>query len=316
MKKVLITVALIFGYSTISFAQQCGYSEIEGTEYRVADKFAKYVTNDFDAYPDRESYKQGTLEDYRSLINNPFKVTNRNSLTQSSPSYKTYLKEHRFRDIVVDGKAYYTDAYYNIEVTTSDCQKFYFDPSYKGLDSLQYKFVRTDGQVITTKNYFEFLGDNVTKLDIKTTSEYDRFEKKHLVKTDYFTQYLIRGYFDKSKNKFDSIQVYLDTTAFTKVMGSDRDRSWSNIRIAKDTDANSHEVTQITHDADCSAKNKDIFGCILRETIGVDVSEQFLRKHKDGFDLKLIGDHSSEKEISGDVVKSFLKEADKLKSSK
>lgn len=316
MRKVLVTLALIFGYSTISFAQQCNYSEIEGTEYRVASKFAKYVKNDFDAYPDRESHKQGTLEDYVSLISNPFKVTNTNSLTYSSASYKSYLSDHRFRDVVVDGKAYYTDAYYNIEVTTSDCQKFYFDPSFKELKSLQYDFVRTDGQPITTKNYFDFLGDNVTKLDIKTTSEYDRFEKKSLVKTDYFKQYLIRGYFDKNKNKFESIQVYLDTTAFTRVMGSDKDRSWNNIRLAKDTDANSHEVVQISHDADCSSKNRDLFGCTLKETIGVDVSEQFLRKHQDGFDLKLVGDHSFEKEISGDVVKSFLKEADKLKSSK
>lgn len=316
MKKILVILALIFGHSTVSFAQQCNYPEIEGTEYRVPSKFAKYVKNDFLAYPDRFLLDQGTLEDYTSLISNPFKVTKTNSVTHSSADYKGYLSKHRFKDVVLDGKAYHTDSYYNIEVTTSDCQKFYFDPSYKDLEKLQYDFVRTDGQPITIKNYFDFLGNSVAKLDIKTTSEYDRFEKKSLVETEYFKQYLIRGYFDKSNNKINPIQIYLDTVAFSKLEGSDKTRSWNNIRLAKDTDANSHEVTQISYNSDCKPERISTYGCVLDETIGINVSEQFLRKHKDGFELKLIGDHSFEKEISGDVVRSFLKEVDKLKKSK
>lgn len=315
MKKLFLALFVILSCSSIAFADQCNYSNINGIEYKVSDKYAQYVKNDFHAYPDKDWYEQGTLGDYRSLVNNPFKVTSTDSVTYSSAHNKTFLSKHRFKDVSMDRKAYSTDSYYNIEVTTSDCQKFYFDPGFKDLKGLQYKFVRVDGKPITSKNYFDFLGDSVKRLDIKTTSEYDRFEKKFLVKTDYFKQYLIRGYFDQSKKKFDAIQIYLNTTAFTKEIGSNRERSWNNIRIAKDTDANSHEVIQISHNVNCPPKDRDTFGCTLKETIGIDVSEQFLRKHREGFELKMMGDHSFEREISADVVKSFLKEVDRLKKS-
>lgn len=311
MKKTLLGFLLIFGCSSLAFADECYYSDIDGIEYRVSDKNARYVTNDFQAFPDEAGYKQNDLSDYVSLINLPFKVTRTDAVTLDSLMYESFSSKHRFGDVIVDNKAYYTDASYNIEVTTSDCKKFYYSPSRKNLKSLQYDFIRKDGKSITSKDYFEFLGKTVIKADIKTTSEYDKFEKKTLLQTDYFDQHLIRGLFSQDKKKFSSIQIYLDSTVLTKAL--EEERSWNNIRLAKDTDANSHEVIQISNKADCADK---MWGCTLHETIGIEVSEQFLRKYKDGFELKMIGDNTFIKEINGDVVQSFLNETDRLKSSK
>lgn len=313
MKKKLFAMLLMTGLSTLALAEDCNYGGIDGIEYKVLDSHARYIKNDFAAFPQQESYKQGELSDYASLINNNFKVTSTNYVTKASTYYEPINRPYRFKDAVVGGKAYLIDSFYNIEVTTSDCQKFYFDPGYHDLERLKTKIKRSDNAEITEKNYFEFMGDSIKKTSIKTTSEYDKFEKKTLVKTDYFKQYLIRGNFDQNKNKFSGIQIYLDTIAYTKGVDG-RDRSWNNISVAKDTDGNSHDVIRIAHNVDCSGSRT--FGCTLKETLGIDVSEQFLRKHRNGFELKLVGTHSFVTEIHADVIQSFLKEADRLKNSK
>lgn len=314
MKRTFWAFLVISSFSSIAFADECYYSDTEGVEYRVSDGKAKYIRNDFQAFPDIDGFdtKQRDLSSYDSLIKMPFKVTKTDARTADSLKYLGFLSKHRFGDVVVDNKAYITDAYYNIQITTSDCKKFYYDPSRKSLKSLQYDFIRTDGKTITSKNYFDFLGKAVREAEIKTTSEYDKFEKKTLLKTDYFDRYLIRGMFDQTNKKSSFIQIYLDTTVLTKALAEER--SWNNISVAKDTDGNSHQVVQISRKPDCS--DTKLFGCTLHETIGIDVSEQFLRKHKDGFELKMIGSNTFVKEINGDVVKSFLDEIDRLKNSK
>lgn len=309
MKRIFLAILIASSFSSIAFADECYYSDTEGVEYKVSDKNARYITQDFQAFPDKDAYDQRDLSYYDSLINNSFKVTKTDATTLDSVKYAGFLSKYRLGDVVIDNKAYITDAFYNIQITTSDCKKFYYSPSRKDLKSLQYDFIRTDGQTITSKNYFDFLGSAVKKADIKTTSEYDKFEKKTLVKTDYFDRYLIRGMFDKTNKKYSVIQIYLDTTVLTKALAEER--SWNNIGIAKDTDSNSHQVVQISRKPDCS--DTTLFGCTLYETIGIDVSEQFLRKHKDGFELKMIGSNTFVKEINGDVVQSFLRETDKLK---
>lgn len=314
MMRILLGLLLILDSSSIAFADECYYSDTPGVEYNVSDKGARYITQNFQAFPDLDKFdpKQRDLKSYDSLVNLPFKVTKTNATTLDSMKYAGFLSKYRLGDVVVDNKAYITDAFYNIQVTTADCKRFYYDPSRKKLESLQYDFIRTDGKTITSKNYFDFLGKAVTKANIKTSSEYDKFEKKTLLKSDYFDRYLLRGMFDQTNKKSSVIRIYLDTTVLTKALAEER--SWNNINIAKDTDGNSHQVVQISRKPDCSVTK--LWGCTLYETIGIDVSEQFLRKHKDGFELKMIGSNTFVKEINGDVVKSFLEEIDRLRSIK
>lgn len=314
MKKIVLSLFLLGSVSSTAIANVCDYSSIEGIEYKVKDRYAKYVKNDFKAFPDKEWISQGALEDYLPLIKNPFKVTDTLAVTRASESYRTFLSDFRFKDIVVDGHAYYTDAYFNVEVTTSNCEKFYFDASGIDLDSFKYKFDRNDNKPITVKNYFDFLGGVLEPSEIEAKSKYDEFEGKTIVKTDYFDNYLIRGYYDSSKKKYDFIQVYIDLTSFTKSPNSTEERTFNFIRLAKDTDTKSHNVIQISHDVECTPNS--ILGCSLKEAIAVDVDENFLRKHKNGFRLKLIGNYSVEEEIIGDVVKAFLDETDQLRRSK
>ena len=52
----------------------------------------------------------------------------------------------------------------------------------------------------------------------------------------------------------------------------------------------------------------------MKETIGVDLSEQFLKKHKNGFEMKLSGKKTLVLAVSGDVVNAFLTELNKAKT--
>lgn len=312
MKKILLALS-VTAIATPALADECSYNDIQGTEYRISDKYANYVTNNFQVYPDVEDYKQGDKSLYVSLVTHPFKVTNTKVVTKESSRYDEPMFEgYRYSDVNLDGKAYFIDRHYNIEVTTSDCHKFYFDPAYLDFKDFEYDFVRTDGASLTKQNYMKFLENALKKSDIQAKSEYDKFEKSYKVKTDYFDQYLIRGNFNEKTKKYDFVQLYLDTVQHVKPS----EGSINMYQVAKDTDGNSHKVLTIDSSVDCSSSFASTVGCTVKQPLGIDLTEDFLRKHKDGFELKLLATKPFVQEVSGDVVKAFLAETDILRNKK
>ena len=71
-------------------------------------------------------------------------------------------------------------------------------------------------------------------------------------------------------------------------------------------------MVKISTDTDCSYS--DMLGCKLTETIGVTVSEEFLNKNRDGFELKVFGTKEKIVKVSSHMVESFLSGLNKAKT--
>jgi hypothetical protein len=299
MKSKFLLTVLFSTLTSLAYAEdKCGYSQLAGTEYQITDDFKKYITNSFDAFPNRQDYQQGSINDYQSINNNNFKILNTSVRTVPSQGYLT--SNYRYSELNLDGAAYILDKSFNTEVLTSDCKKFYMDSS--SFKTIQYAIKRADLQPITKKDYFDLIGSAIEKKTIGASSQYDKFEKQVEIKTDYFDRYLIRGYYNPTTKKLNFAQIYATLTFMD---------DWGSISSAKDTDAQPHRVTKIDSNADCKSK---ILGCFMKETVGIDVSEQFLRKHKNGFEIKLSGKKSTILSVSGDVVTAFLNELNRVKT--
>lgn len=306
-KKISIFIALL-SLSPISFADECNYNSIQGVEYELSDLSKKYVTNDFQFNPTLEDYEQSDESEYRSLIYNPFKVTRTDVITKDSDKLRGFLNKYRYEDINIDYKAYRRDKLYNVEVTTKDCKKFYYSPSLSRFSDFKSDFKRYDGTPITIQNYYDFFKGSINKIQIETSQQYDKFEKKIKVKTDFFDRYLIRGNFNILKNKYDFIQLYLQTSKSTKL---NKSPYFDFNTKALDTDGNSHDITEISSEID-ECKN-DFLGCVIYRDMAIDLSENFLRNHQNGFELKIMDIDPYVISVSNDVVQSFLNTTNKLR---
>lgn len=303
MKKIAI-IGLALLAPIAAYADTCGYEDLSGTEYRITDKNKEYVFNDFVVNPNRDKFGIGQRSDrnYKSLRNNAFKVLSTDYVTIDSTAYKNKPTSKRYREIVIDGKAYTQDRYFNIELITSDCVKYYHAPN--GIkEHFDYKFQKTDGTANTIQDFSTFLGKSIQGAQVKATSKYDAFDKLYEVKTDFFKDQMIRGYLDSEKKDAAKIQVYMSLVFLDK---------WGFVDTAKDRNGVSHEVTTIDKNVDCSGKRLGL-GCMLTETVGVTVDEDFLRKNTSGFELKLSGKQSKVVFVSGELVMAFLKELDDLR---
>lgn len=309
MKNIALSLFLLCGFVSTAFGSTCNYSSIDGLEYRVKQDYTKIATINFKRIASQKGIHQQSTNEHLSLVENPFKVTGV-IMSDIGDLYKTRLSDLRFEDVAVDGRAYRIDNAYNLEVTTSDCEKY----RYTGISAaypefFKRQFYRNDDKPITTDNFLEFFKGVVNPYNIKAESKYDAFERKTSIYTDFFDKYRIRAQYDSSKKKYDFIEIYMYLTSSVEQLGEKR--TWNSIRLAKDTDGNTYDVVQLSSDMECNPFN--MFGCTMKERIAVQVNEEFLRKHKDGFRLKLVGNYPFEQEIVGDVVKAFLDETDKLK---
>lgn len=307
--KYLSIVFVMLGLSSTAFANECNYESIGGVEYEINNWKKPYVTNDFQYDTTLDDYKQSDKSKYESLIQNPFKVSKTDVITKTSEDYKGFLSDNRYTDVNFDDKAYKMDGLYNIEVTTKDCKKFYYSPRYKSFKEFESDFKRTDNLLITPTDYTDFFKSSLVKIDIQTSKEYDKFEKKVKVRTDKFKDYLIRGNFDTTKNKYDFIQLYFTFKNIPKIYKS---AYGTYIRTALDTDGNAHDVVMISSEVDdCKS---EFLGCIITNDIGIDLTESFLRKHSDGFELKVMDSKPFVISVSKDLVRSFLNATNELKS--
>lgn len=301
MKHLVFLSLTIATTSVYANTEQCEYDSLKSPSYVINESSKKYVRNNFIVTPSEEQFSQTnrSLDNYDSLANNPFKVIRTDVVTKDGEKYLGFLSKYRFRDVKVGGKPYKTDKYYNVEVVTSDCQKFYYTSDDFGM--FTHTFSKADGSTINESDYLKFMGDTVVPADISATSTFDKFEQEYKITTDFFDDYMIRGYYNPKTKKLNTGQVYLHLRFYG---------DWGFITVAKDENGQSHEVTKIDSDVDCSS---DSLGCIMHEEVGVSVTEYFLRKNKNGFDFKLAGKQTKVVSISGEMVRAFLSEIDRLK---
>ena len=303
MKKLAI-IALTLLAPIAAYANECNYNTLSGTEYRITDKIKPYVLLDFMVNPDKDKFGSGQRNErkYQSLKDNAFKVLRTDYVTAESSAYANRRASTRYKEVVNDGKAYTLDKYLNIELLTSDCVKYYHIPN--GIkESFDSNFQKTDGSANTTQDFITFLGKSLQPAKIKSSTKYDDFDKQYEIKTDFFKDQMIRGYLDSKKENLSAVQVYMKVSFLDK---------WGFIETAKDKSGATHQVTTIDKEADCSGKSLGL-GCMLNETLGVTMNEDFLRKNTNGFELKLSGKQSKVVFVSGELVTAFLNELDSLK---
>ena len=123
----------------------------------------------------------------------------------------------------------------------------------------------SDNSELNEKDLLTIIGEKpLTKLEFESDIVYDKFTKVNAVTTPYLNNMAIRGNFSNKEVKF--IQLY--TNLYFK-------NKWGFIKNAVDTNGSYHDVTKISTDTSCSNS-----GCTLTETIGIDLSLDFLKKNQ------------------------------------
>ena len=297
MKKLLIVGVLGFGVIASSYANTCDYDQIKSNEYQLTDLSKKYVTNSFFIDPDKDMLASVHRNEkgYKTLKDNNFKVFETGVVTKYHDRFiRTGLKNYT-DDLVIDGKAYTLNKSLSTKLITSNCEIYYLNLD-RPIDEkfIGFTFLKTDNSPADPGSLQEILGKAIQPKDTSATVTFDRFEKIVNIKTKEFNNMLLRGIYNPSSKKTSLVQLYLDATFIG---------NWGGIKLAYDTSGSTHEVVLINHDADCSNR---YMGCKLKETLGVTLSEDFLRKNQNGFELKLKGKQDKIIMVSSDLVGSFL----------
>ncbi|HBU89369.1 MAG TPA: hypothetical protein DEF26_17320 [Acinetobacter sp.] len=301
MKKIIL-LGIVFGWGlTTAHANECGYADIKASEFSLTDMSKQYVLNSFFVDPDKDIFAgvQRNLKNYESLKNNKFKVIETGMLTNANGNRRLPI---RYSEFLINNKSYVQDRALVSKLLTSDCKTYYLGGGMSlRPESAQFMFLKADGSKADEGSYIELVGSALKQKDTSASVVFDRFEKIVNIKTKDFNNMLLRGTYNPTTKKLITTQLYLNTSFIGK---------WGNIQIAYDTDGNTHEVVKIDRDADCSNRYMD---CKLSEIIGVSLSEPFLRKNKNGFELKLKGQQDRIIKVPSDIVVSFLDGLDAAK---
>lgn len=307
MKKLILACALGLSLSANTQAEytgyDCQYDAINGQEYIISDASKRYVTNNFYKYADRKDYQQERSNDrvYDSLRQYPFKIVETGLVTKSTEGYGGFLGEFRYTDFTHNGEAYTVDKLYNTEVITSDCQTFYYQ-SGDTLTSFTYATRRIDGSDVTMSDFKNFLGEALVKKQVDASTVYDKFERAYNIRTEKFDDYFIDGWYGRDSKKLTSVKI------FTQISNERAGYRYT----AKDTNGNTHKVEVLQVDLNYL----EVAGLFLhKEMIAIDVNEEFLKKNRAGFDLKVSDGLANNRiiKISGDVVQAFLDELQAVK---
>lgn len=277
-------------------AKSCAFDEIPGKPYLIAPDFQNYVTNSFFYDPEREKVRQLDKGNYSSLISQQLKIIETGVITNEDiKSRQPYLSKYRYSEDEIQGTSYIRDKAYSSKLVTKDCSVYYLSGG-TDVRSLMSSIVNLDGSKINEEDILALYGvEPLKKKSMNASVEYDRFEKTLKISTPYYDNMLIRGVINTNNKSVTFLQLYVDLTFFDK---------WGAISSAIDTDGVRHEVVKISTDADCS--NSDMFGCKLKETVGITIDEDFLNKNLGGFEIKAFGTKDKIIKVSAQMIEGFL----------
>jgi len=287
-----------------SIDKSCHFEKMPGKAYLISPEFKKYVSVYFFYDAEKEKVYQDDESRYVPLVAQMFKVVETGVITQEDTlSRQPYLSEHRYTEGDIKGIPYTIDKAFSTKLVTEDCSIFYLNGG-ATVKSLLFSVVAADGSSITEDDVLVLYGSEpLERKSMDTTIEYDRFEKQLKLSTPYYNDMLIRGSVNTKNQSVSYLQLYLNLVFLDK---------WGFISNAVDTNGVRHEVVKISTDTDCSYS--DMLGCKLTETIGVTVSEEFLNKNRDGFELKVFGTKEKIVKVSSHMVESFLSGLNKAKT--
>lgn len=277
-------------------SKNCGYENILGDEFRLSDSFAEYASNMFFFDATRTGgMDQLNSKAYKSLATQKFKILKTAVITaQAKLAREPYLASFRYNEVVLNDSLYKIDKGYSTKVVTQDCSIFFFKVG-NTPDHIETSILQANNTKLTTDQFINLTGPmSLVSVDTSPEIELDRFTKQYKVKTVYFDDMLLRATLDGVTGELVFAQLYTDITFYG---------DWGSITNAVDTNATHHDVTKIDTDADCSSK---FTGCRLTETVGVTLSEQYLKNNQNGFDLRFQGTKTREVTVHGSLVQSLL----------
>lgn len=281
-------------YQTNSSANKsCDFDSIDGPTYRVSDSAKPYVTNDFYFDASQPSYKQRDKALYADLVTQSFKLLEGGIISiDDEEDRKPYLSEYRYKEEEYNGVLWVRDKTFSAKLVTQSCSIYYLSGDTIKNNILQV-IKRSNGTDISDDDVFNFFGANAFKeLELTPTVRYDKFKKLHKVATPFYNDMMLRASIDNQTQQILLIQLYVDLKFIEK---------WGFIKHAIDTDGVSHELTRISTDTDCSSG----ITCILTETIGVTLDQDFLKSHREGFEMQVYGTSESIVKVPASLVKAL-----------
>lgn len=305
MKKITLVCGLFLPIFA-NAQNNCRYAEVGSPSYVIADKFKKYAAMSFFTQKESQTTKMASLDNNKlnGLIDSEFKVIDTGLETPMRTYWMGGASQNRFADVSVGGGIYTLDKSLSTKIITPSCDVFFMASSDAFIPmSFNMGFKRLDGVEMSDSDYLILNGKNLSIKNLDATVSYDRFENLVKIRTKEFDGMLLRGSYNPTSKNMILTQLYLDTTFYG---------SWGNIKVAYDEGGKTHEVVMIDYDADCSNKHTS---CQLKETLGVNLSESYLRSNKGGFELKLKGKQDKYIKIEASMIQSYLNGIEKAKNT-
>lgn len=281
----------------------CDFESIQSRKFVLAQRFKPYVTNSFYYDPTKEAVWQLDKANYQSLVHNKFKILKTGVITEQDTKRRLpSLAAYRYEEMVIDGIPFKRDKGFSTKVITEDCRVFYLngDTTSKSLSS---SLTLENGESLESGELLLLYGlAPLESVNFDAGIEYDKFTKAFDVSIPYYKNGLLRGtVFERGSGK-DFSQLYVDLVFYDK---------WGSIDRAFDENGQVYDVTKISSDVDCGSGGVAL--CKLTETLGVELSEAFLRDNQDGFSMKFTGRKSRVVNIYPAQVQGFLEGFDRAK---
>ena len=253
----------------INSANKCDFNSINAPMYKFTNNKTKLSLNVYRS-PNKNN---GLFMDSR-LINH---LTNRKiKIIGYEPWRSEYTVHDKYSLFDTNGSKHICPDGL-LKVITDDCRFVYLETN-EVVGDFGNLITKIDSSPLNNEDklkiakYFNSAIDNM-----EVTINEDDFEGDKWIKTPSIKNQFLRALIDISSKKLQFVQIYAKTSHFA---------DWAHLDSAKDKDHNSFEVVQIDTDIDCS----DSLGCILYETIGINISLSYLNSHTtSGIEIQATG---------------------------
>jgi len=270
----------------------CQYQSFTQTEFKIAPGQGDWIKYYALFDKGRKRLYQTPASGYNSLLAQPFKVIGTDAVTVETDN--AAQTRYSYEDIELANRLFRLNKSYYTKVMTQDCSVYYLSMTPK---DIKVGLTRSDGTKVASDDLKQFYGGtSLQSLPSRASVTYDNFEKHYKVETPIFNDLLLRGTVLRDSGKEVALQVYT-TVSFSG--------EWANLDRAFSEDGERFSLTRITSEPDCSGAKFDL-PCWLNETVGVNVSREFLEKHRSGVEIKLSGQRSKVIYVPGPLIVSLL----------
>jgi len=274
--------------STNAKSKGCDYKNIQSPEFKLAKDL--YTRSYFTHSPDGKGSKYSDY--YKAIKTEPFKLTGVSET--KTEKYSSY-------DILHKGKEYLRledDTLYKLtlpnevaQVVTSSCSTYWLKKDNLNFDNITQK----NGDKLTLSDNILIYGkENLSPLDMRPIElESDKFKKIITLKGTEYKGRFFRAWASSETNKLITSTAQL----YTRLVFSD----WAHVDRAYDESGKKYNVTKIGSDTSCSK-----YGCTLYEYVGLELSIDFLRHNKKGFEIQFEGNQKQVIAVASYQVEQLL----------